>query len=352
MRISRGRPLFRLGFLPVLAALLALAPRGAQGAASAAAGEEAAPAEKHAEQEKVIVGVYLKELPGIEVKSNTYLADFYIWFRWQGPVDPTKSWEFVNIVEPNNISKVAVYTDEEKGDAKPDKLEDGSSYQVFHVQGKFTHPFDLKHYPFDEQDVTIELEDSKHSLAELVYQIEADQTAYEPHISIPGWELRAATPSISESTYRTNFGDPRVKAGEEKYSRFTFSVHLGRPIIGYLVKTVLPVAIIMLITFLTFLIGSAYFEARLGLAITSLISAVALQLTAVSDLPSVGYMVLLDKIYNLSYAVIFFTLVESVIAVRLHDAGRDQAARTLDKVALAAGSVLCFGGMALIIGLR
>jgi hypothetical protein len=29
------------------------------------------------EQEVATVGVYLKELPGIDVKSNTYVADFY-----------------------------------------------------------------------------------------------------------------------------------------------------------------------------------------------------------------------------------------------------------------------------------
>jgi hypothetical protein len=303
-------------------------------------------------QEKVTVGVYLKELPDIDVKSNTYIADFYIWFLWKGDTDPTKSWEFVNIIEPNNTSKVAVYTDEEKGDPKPDKLPDGTSYQVYHVQGKFTHPFNLKDYPFDEQDIVLDLEDAEHSIGELVYVIDTEQTAYEPHIDVPGWELRKVNPTISESKYKTNFGDPRVAPGEDSYSRFSFAVHLGRPIKGYMVKTILPVAIIMMITFVAFLIGSAYFEARLGLAITSLISAVALQLTAVSDLPSVGYMVLLDKVYNITYAIIFITLLESVISVKLHDAGKDRAAMLLDRVALVVCFLGFFGGIAAIIALR
>ncbi len=303
-------------------------------------------------QEKVTIGVYLKELPEIDVKTNTYTADFYLWFRWKGALDPTKTWEFVNVIEPNNTSKVAVYTDDEKGEPKADTLPDGTQYQVFHVQGKFTHPFNLKDYPFDEQDVAIDMEDAEHGIGEIVYEIDHEQTAFEPHISVPGWELREVRPTVSESVYHTNFGDPRVTPGEDKYSRFSFAVHIGRPITGYMVKTVLPIAIVILITFVAFFIGSQYFEARLGLGITSLISAVALQLTAVSDLPSIGYMVLLDKIYNISYAVILLTLIESVVSVKLHDAGKEGTSRLLDRISFAALFLLFFGGIAASIAFR
>jgi hypothetical protein len=101
-----------------------------------------------------------------------------------------------------------------------------------------------------------------------------------------------------------------------------------------------------------FLINNRYFEGRLGLGITSLISAVALQLTAAGDLPKTGYLVLLDHIYNLSYLVIFLALLESVIAVRLHDAGREDAAKRLDRIGLASTTLIFFGGVTLIILLR
>ena len=63
-------------------------------------------------------------------------------------------------------------------------------------------------------------------------------------------------------------------------------------------------------------------------------------------------MVLLDKIYNISYAVILVTLVESVISVKLHDRGKEQAAKWLDRGGLVACFLLFFGGIALIIFLR
>ncbi|HVO30338.1 MAG TPA: hypothetical protein VMV18_06365, partial [bacterium] len=206
---------------------------------------EAVKPEKPKEPEKVTVGVYLKQLPDIDVKTNTYTMDFYLWFRWKGDIDPTKSFEFVNGIEPNNTSKVAAYTDD-SGNAKPDTLPDGSSYQTYHVQGKFSHPFNLKDYPFDEQDVMIELEDAQHALSDIVYVDDKEQTAIEPHINIPGWTMSAAKTSTSETLYKTTFGDTRI-TGEDKYSRFSFGVHLRRPIFGYMAKTILPIAIVILI---------------------------------------------------------------------------------------------------------
>lgn len=311
----------------------------------------AAPAETAKVPEKVTVGIYLKELPEIDVKSNTYVADFYLWFRWKGELDPTKTWEFVNVISPGDTSKVPAYTDD-KGDPKPDTLDDGSQYQVYHVQGRFTHPFDLKDYPFDEQDVVIEMEDADASLDTMEYVVDRDETAYDKRITVPGWEMREVRPAVTVSVYPTNFGDPRVTPGKDSYSRFNFVVHLGRPIMGYLVKTILPIAIVILITFVAFLIHSAHFEARIGLVITSLISAVALQLTAASDLPSIGYLVLLDKVYNLTYGVILLTLLESVISVALHDREKDRASEILDRVSLVLCFLLFFGGVTAMITLR
>jgi hypothetical protein len=295
--------------------------------------------------ERVTIGVYLKDVPDIDVKSNTYLADFYIWFRWQGTLDPTRTFELTNAVESWDIMKVATYD-------VPETLPDGSHYQVYHIQTHLNHAFPLHDYPFDEQDLVIEVEDNAHQTDELTYVNDDGASNYHTGIEIPGWQLRKMTTTVTEAAYRTNFGDPRVKAGGDHYSHYTFSVHVTRPVFGYLIKTILPIAIVILITFVVFLIQSKYFEGRLGLAITSLISAVALQLTASGDLPLVGYMVLLDKVYDVSYLVIFLTLLESVIAVRLVDAGREADALRLDRIALSTLSLLFFGGVAAIILLR
>jgi hypothetical protein len=244
-----------------------------------------------------------------------------------------------------------VYTDD-AGNARPDPLGDGWMYQVFRIQARFTHPFDVHKYPFDDQNLIIEFEDTDLIASDMVYVPDRNSTVVDRGLEIPGWRIANVATDVTENLYPTNFGDTRRPVGLDRYSHFRYQIQLKRPVIGYLVTTVLPVAIVMLITLMIFLIDNRYFEGRLGLGITSLISAVALQLTAAGDLPKTGYLVLLDHIYNLSYLVIFLALLESVFAVRLHDAGKPDAAKRLDRAALGATTLLFFGGVTAIIALR
>ena len=312
---------------------------------SAPAEPKASPPVKGPRPQKVYVGMYFKAVPWIDLKSNTYLVDMYLWFRWNGDIDPTKNFELTNAVQSWDLLKTPVYEE-------PDTLDDGSRYQVFHVHGNFAHAFPLQKYPFDTQQIVVELEDSEYQTTDLIYVDDSGNSGVHPEIAIPGWDIGAHEVVISAAKYGTNFGDPRVQSGGDVYSHYAFVLHVKRPTFGYLVKTVLPIAIVILITFVVFFIESKYFEGRLGLAITSLISAVALQLTAAADLPSVGYMVLLDRIYNLSYAVIFLTLLESVIAVRLTDAGKEAQSKKLDRISLITLAAVFFGGVTAVVLFR
>lgn len=292
---------------------------------------------------RVYVGVYAFHVPQLDLSSNAYLVDFWIWFRWKGSdVDPSKTFEFMNQFEAWDLLKQPVYVDE-SGNAKPDAIGDDWFYQVFHVQARFGRPFDVRRYPFDEQELVIAIEDTNSTTQDMVYVADSGTTAIDPGLDIPGWKLLDVRARVTEAVYPTNFGDPRRPVGQDRYTRFQYSILIARPVMGYLATTLLPVSIVMLITFAVFLIPSRYFEGRLGLGITSLISAVALQLTAAGDLPKTGYLVLLDHVYNLSYLVIFIATIESVIAVRLADDEREAASKRLDRWTLALSSVGYFG---------
>lgn len=291
----------------------------------------------------------MRTVPELDIKTNSYLADFYLWFRWKpgGDFDPSQTFEFTNAVQSWDLLRKPLYTDDQ-GSPRPAVMPDGSLYQIYHVHGRFQNPFDLRDYPFDRQDIRIELEESDSLADEFVYVWDHDGSLYHQPLIIPGWTLKDASVDVSVATYRTNFGDLRNGGGKDAYSRFTFTLVVERPLVGYLVKTVLPITVVMLITFVVFFIELRYFEGRIGLAITGLISAVALQLTAAGELPNVGYMVLLDKIYNLSYFVIFIALAESVVAVKLADAGFPSKAKSLDRIGFWSSAAIFFGGSLLV----
>jgi len=59
---------------------------------------------------------------------------------------------------------------------------------------------------------------------------------------------------------------------------------------------------------LALLVQPRYVEGRIGVGITALLTLVALQITSNSSLPEVDYLLLLDKLYILSYAFVVLTL--------------------------------------------
>jgi hypothetical protein len=278
----------------------------------------------------VQVGLYLQNIPEIDIKTNSFAAEFYLWFVWKGDIDPTLSYELTNAVNASELSRTPVFVDAE-GNSVPDLLPDGRKIQQFHIYGRFGHPFPLARYPFDSHDIVISLEDTRHSDDELIHEVDNKGTAMRPDLEIPGWTFSPMKTRLKRSKFATNFGDPRSGRNEDEYSRVDFMVHIDRPVIGIVSKTVIPIAIIILITFGAFFCQPSDIDARLCLTITALISAVALQFTAATELPPTGSLLLLDKIYILSYIAILAVTFCCIAANRCIHREKTELARRIDR---------------------
>ena len=298
----------------------------------------------------VYVGVYAFQVPQLALAESNYLVDFWVWFRWKGDFNPTETFELLNQFE-GDIVRTYVYVDE-AGNPKAEDVGDGWQYQVMRIQSRFGRSFDVRDYPFDDQELTIAFEDNDQTTDQMVYVADKDTDLVDPGLKVDGWMIDHISAKVGSHAYPTNWGDPRRGPGEDRYSQFSYTIHLRRPVLGYLATTLVPIAICMLITISVFFLGVQNFEAKLGLATTCLISAVALQLTAQGDLPKTGQMVLLDHVYNLSYVTILITLVECIWSARLHDAEQIEKARKLDLIGLAITVVVFFGGTTALIASR
>jgi hypothetical protein len=328
-------PGLALVFLLVVRGVRAEAPTPAPTPAvtAAPASSVTAPASARTTPDKITVGLYLQNIPDIDVKTNSFAAEFYLWFLWDGDIDPTLTYELTNVVNVSELTKIPIYVDA-AGNSAPDKLPDGRRLQQFHCYGRFGHPFPLSRYPFDDHEIVLSLEDARHSTGALVHEIDVKGTAMRPDLTIPGWTLGPMEAKLGRSKFATTFGDPRSGRADETYSRVSFAVRIQRPLVGIISKTVVPIALIILITFGAFFCQPSDIDARLCLTITALISAVALQFTAATELPPTGSLLLLDKIYILSYLAILAVTFCCIGANRYVHAGRHAAAARVDKLGL------------------
>lgn len=317
----------------MIAALALLLP-------AAAAAADAAP-------EEVRVGMYWNSVPSLDLRTDSYSADFYLWFLWRGAIDPTRQFEFTNLVDPTNLVKNAAYT-KASGEPEPEVLPDGTRYQAYHVQGRFSQAFALDRFPLDRQRLVISIEDLTYDADRMRYVADRADSAASPDLAVNGWRIDRFFFNESLKTYGSRFGDSRIKQ-VRPYTRVEFGVAISRPIFGLISKTVLPISVIILITFGAFFCRPDSLDARLGLTMTSLIAAVALWYTMAVEVPPVNYLLLIDKIYILGFLSILATTAASIAASQLVRNKRHEAAERLDSLAFWGLMTLYFGGVGMLL---
>jgi hypothetical protein len=132
------------------------------------------------------------------------------------------------------------------------------------------------------------------------------------------------------ASFETNIDEHSY--GTEEYSRFVSKVVLQRPTISAFIKSVLPISVITTIALLAFFISPNNFAQRIGLGVTTLLSATAFHLSLVNGIPPTGYLTFADRMMIAIYAIFLYNL--SVYIMRLVDKKRIEDTVKFNKKAL------------------
>jgi len=250
---------------------------------------------------QVTVGAYINDIQHLDLKSHSYSVDLYLWFRWKDKaLDPPASMEFVNPFDLWGHTKTLEFP-------ATVELPTGEQYQIVRNLGRFSTKLALYDYPFDEQNLLVEIEDSRMGIQGLEYVTDRDAISINPELRLPGFRIVRPQIEVLSHRYPTSFGDPRESSAHHA-SRIRISVPIERPILTYSVKLLIPVLCVIFTAALMFLFSPSYVDARTGIGVTALLTIVALQITLNEDLPEVDYLVLMDKIYLASYLFVIAAL--------------------------------------------
>lgn len=251
--------------------------------------------------QEVRTGVYLMNLYDLNMDEHSFYADFYIWFKWKGNIDPSQI-EFVNAIEKWGAERSGF-----DGDSSAVVLPDGTKYKIIRVETRFFHSFALNNFPLDQHTLDIQFEHPDYPSDSLVYLPDTGNVAQVRRtLNLVGWENRGCQLKSGTHDYGTNFGNPKENAS--KYSNITYSITLARPFSYFLLKMMLPLFLVVLVSISALLLHPAHIDTRSSLPIGGLLTAVFLQQVYTNALPDTGYMVLMDKIYLLGYIMIALTL--------------------------------------------
>ncbi len=277
--------------------------------------------------QKVQVGLYMMNVHDLDMAANSFYADFYLWARWKGELNPFDGMEFVNEVEDWGTTRQdlvdSVVIDKE-----------GYKYFIQRVEGRFFHAFDLENYPLDEQRVDIQLENSWYTIERLAMLPDTVGSKLKSELVLPGWDIKGFEMIINKNSYNTNFGDI-AEDPSSRYSNLTFNMVIERPSNYFLWKLLLPLLVVIVSSIGAFFLHPSYIDARICLPVSALLTAVFLQQTYTDNLPDIGYMVLMDQIYVMSYILIIVAIIETIIMANWVSTEEDEdveRVRRVDKI--------------------
>jgi hypothetical protein len=263
------------------------------------------------EDPNVEIALVVRNVEKVDLSESTFSVDFYLVLNVDASevsVEDAKKFEFVN-------GEPSVRTVDEN------YYSESHTELVYRVKGAFVTPFELGMYPFDRHNIEIIIE-FPFASSEII--LEPISMVFEEMI-IVGWDCEGIESRVVEYTY---------DAGENYLPRFISSIKIRRPLLSTILKNVLPITVIAAIALMTFLISASNPSERIGLGVSTLLSATAFHLSLLGGIPPTGAFTIADGIMLSVYLLHFYSLFVSVYLMRLKDSEEEMRAKRVNKKAM------------------
>lgn len=189
--------------------------------------------------------------------------------------------------------------------------------------GHLASDFDLHSFPFDEQDLLVEIESFEWASNTMEFLAQDGIVGFSEEFHIPEWYVTGITEKIESK---------KEARDHNEFSEFVATIHIKRDPGVYTSKVMISLGAIILISMVIFWMDSDSFEDRLGASMTGLLTAVAYQFISSQNLPKHVYNTYLDSFVFLSFLVILFGIGESAFARYLVKNGKEEQAHQLDRI--------------------
>jgi hypothetical protein len=214
----------------------------------------------------------------------------------------------------------------------PDWVEvepDGTLIYRQRYAGAFTQPLRLKSFPFDRQTFRIQLVAVRYLPNEVMFV--PDQTWIQnglkqaagmaPAITLPDWTVE------KWETRLLNY----ALAPDLEYSGYAFEFTATRNVGHYIWKVILPLVLIVMMSWTVFWTNPTNSNSQFSIAVTSMLTLIAYRFAVDSQLPRLPYMTRLDVFFLISTLLVFFSLIEVLVTTILDNNQQTARAKKIDR---------------------
>ena len=268
----------------------------------------------------VTVDFFLLNLDSVSEKDETFDADLYLEYEWDDPrlahnggeeqlfadaaVDErlkTMWWpqiEYVNTSEPTITNQ---------------SLEIFPSGHVKHTVGlttTFRANLDLRRFPFDRQRLDVRIQS---------FLYDADRVRLIPSASQPSWEHDSTYEELRVTGVTAESRIVQLSGRTERFAEFQASIVVVRNWAFYLWTVFGPVVLIFLIACAVFLVPLEAFADRVSICLTALLACIATHFAISFNLPHVGYLTVIDRLFVLTYGFVALLVMASAAELLLRE---------------------------------
>jgi hypothetical protein len=182
--------------------------------------------------------------------------------------------------------------------------------------------FDLRRFPFDSQVLPIQVESFTWNEDALVFRPDPDGIGVRQDFELPEWKVGAVTSRAGRS--------PAARRGQQ-FARFEVGVEIERRVGYYLWKALLPLFLIVALSWTVFWIPEGI-AGRIRLSATVILTIVAYQFAMASDLPKVAYVTFLSAVTTVSFLIVALTVVVNLVVFQRQERGDETAVARSDRL--------------------
>jgi branched-chain amino acid transport system substrate-binding protein len=288
-------------------------------------------------QRVVYTGIDVNQVIQFDPNKGSFTADFYLWFRYAGDDDDVTEVEFPSSVERRFDPKATLVA---KG---AEMSEDGLKYRLYRVRDQFKTSFDFTDFPFDRQLLSLRLQNTRLARDQVVYAVDTfglrlprpEGAAGEAFQELGQWRYLGTDYTQDTQVTRSTRGDPLAFYGdaETEFSGFHAVAVLQRRTVNLLVKMLLPLALLVLLVYVTLHFTESLDKERMSVAITGLLVSAVILGGIQSQLSDANYTTAIEYGFYVFFLLCLLCILAALALIRLRAAGWTVAAGRLEVIA-------------------
>lgn len=297
---------------------------------------------------QVEVGLFLIDVARIDERAETYSAEFDVIARWRDPelaFEPGPGEEIPRLLIGKDAADILekhwnpqLFADNkvDATSADPSRallFPDGTVTLRLRVRRVLRAQLDFHAFPFDTQILPVHIESRLYDSDEVSLVAEKDFTGFDPVFEIAEWAV----------TDLTTVNQVRERLQEKQsYDRLSFLVKIDRQEGYYIWKIILPIIVIVMLSWIVFWMSEEMLGRRAGVSSTLMLTVIAYQFIVADSLPRFPYQTVLDRFMLASLLAIAATMIINLTSSRLTQERRT----TLDRISRVVFPVVYFFSIA------